>query len=312
MMRSSFFRRLRARFRQRSKAAAAPETAADPEPQPGWPRGHFYSPYADLTEVARRESVIFGPAPRDIPGVRLREDSQLQLLEELARFYPCQPFSERKQPGIRFFFENPNYSYGDAIVLYCMIRYLRPKRIIEVGSGFSSCVILDTNDQAFDGRIECIFVEPHPDLLSSLLLEGDEQRFELMDMQVQDVDLRRFAELEEGDILFLDSSHVSKVGSDVNHLFFEVLPRLNRGVHVHFHDIMHPFEYPKEWVYQGRAWTEAYLLRSFMQYNEAFVVEFYNSFMAQFHREAVFRALPLSLKSPGTSMWLRKVSDSIP
>lgn len=305
---SRFLRRLRsfARARKRADRPAATPTA----PAPGWSRGHFYSPYPDLQEVARRESVLFGPAPREIPAVDLREEEQLRLLDELAAYYPSHPFSERKRAGVRFFFENPNYSYGDAVVLYCMIRHLRPKRIIEVGSGYTSCAILDTNERAFEGRIECTFIEPYPELLSSLLSEGDDRRFELLSTQLQDVDVERFADLADGDILFVDSSHVSKVGSDVNHLFFEILPRLSSGVHIHFHDIEYPFEYPKEWIYQGRAWTEAYLLRAFLQYNSAFQVELYNSFIGRFHRDALSRAMPIALKNPGSSIWLRKVSSS--
>src|SRR5262245_34559226 len=100
------------------------------------PPGHFYSPIPSLEEIRRDETSIFAAKPREVPGVNLRELDQLTLLEELARFYPEMPFQAQRTPGLRYYFENPAYSYSDAILLHCMIRFLKPKRIIEVGSGF--------------------------------------------------------------------------------------------------------------------------------------------------------------------------------
>src|SRR5207249_3499894 len=161
---------------------------------------------------------------------------------------------------------------------------LKPRRIIEVGSGYSSCAMLDTSELFFGGGIECCFIEPHPELLLSLVKPEDRERqtFRLLAKKLQEVDLAEFAALGEGDILFVDSSHVAKVGSDVNHLFSNVLPMLNRGVHIHFHDIFHPFEYPKEWVYRGISWNEAYVLKAFLQYNGAFRITFFNTFLEHF------------------------------
>src|SRR5262249_51820098 len=163
------------------------------------------------------------------------------------------------------------------ITLYGMIRHLKPQRIVEVGSGFSSAVMLDTSDRFFGGTISCTFIEPHPERLSSLLREGDREKHRVLARPVQDVDLEPFPELAANDILFVDSSHVAKVHSDVNRIFFEILPALAEGVSVQFHDIFYPFEYPKEWVYGGRAWNESYLLRAFLQYNRSFQVQFYNA-----------------------------------
>jgi hypothetical protein len=299
-----------ARLLRRFHSSGESRTPPGRADEPGWPSGHFYSPYPDLGEVARRASVLFGSPPRVIAGVDLREDAQLGLLDELARFYPDLPFTAHERSGLRYFFENPNYSYGEAIVLYCMIRHLRPQRIVEVGSGYSSCAILDTNDLAFDGAIECAFIDPYPQLLKSLVGDDEQRRLQILAVHLQDVESGWFARLSEGDILFVDSSHVSKIGSDVNHLFFAILPLLNDGVYVHFHDIPYPFEYPKEWIFQRRAWNEAYLLRAFLQYNAGFTVEFFNSFMGRFHGDALARAMPLAMKNPGTSLWLRKGSAS--
>ena len=117
-----------------------------------------------------------------------------------------------------------------------------------------------------------------------------------------------FATLEENDILFIDSTHVAKIGSDVNYLFFEVLPRLRAGVYVHVHDIFHPFEYPRAWIYEGRAWTEAYMLRAFLTFNTAFEIVLFNTFLERFHRERFAHKMPLCLRNEGGSIWLRRTT----
>jgi hypothetical protein len=130
----------------------------------------------------------------------------------------------------------------------------------------------------------------------------------------QDVPPDTFSTLSAGDILFIDSSHVSKTDSDVNYAFFEILPRLSSDVNVHFHDVFHPFEYPKEWVYQGRAWNEAYILRAFLQYNQTFTIEIFNSFLEAFHKDLVAREMPLCTRystqsmvpTSAQSIWLKK------
>jgi hypothetical protein len=187
-----------------------------------------------------------------------------------------------------------------------MIRHVQPRRIVEVGSGYSSCAMLDVNEVFFDNSIVCSFVDPYPQLLRDLLKDSDHQRIQVFPRKVQDVDVQVFRELEAGDILFIDSSHVTKTGSDVNYIVFKILPLLQRGVHIHFHDIFYPFEYPPNWVYEGRGWNEAYMLRAFLQYNGAFEIEFFNSFLLEKHADVFQSALPLCIKRPGANIWLRK------
>jgi hypothetical protein len=139
------------------------------------------------------------------------------------------PFQAEKQQGLRYYYENPAYSYSDAILLHCMIRHLRPRRIIEVGSGFSSCMILDTNELLFDGSIETTFIDPCPELLLSLVKQEDKQRIKLIPSRLQDVDLGEFDALRANDILFIDSTHVSKTDSDVNRIMFHICPGLLPG-----------------------------------------------------------------------------------
>lgn len=279
------------------------------------PPGHFYSPLPSLDEIRRNAGKVFDTSSRTLGGIDLRETEQLALLRELKKYYAEQPFTEQKQSGRRFYFDNPAFAYFDAIIFHGMIRHVRPRRVIEVGSGYSSCVLLDTNELFFHNAISCTFIEPYPKLLRSLMKEEDHGRVTVLDRNLQDVELDVFAGLSAGDILFIDSSHVSKTNSDVNYVFFEILPRLTRGVYVHFHDVFHPFEYPKEWVYQGRAWNEGYTLRAFLQYNDAFAIQLFNSFLERFHRDEIARDLPLCLKfsrfsmipTSAQSIWLKRV-----
>jgi predicted O-methyltransferase YrrM len=270
------------------------------------PPGHFYSPIPDLAEIAAREDEIFGAVPESIPAVDLHIDEQLDLLKRFSGFYRELPFTAEPTDGLRYHYENPAYSYSDAIMLYCMLRHLKPRRIIEIGSGYSSCVMLDTNERFLDGSIDMTFIEPYPKVLNGLLKGGDAERVRVIETPVQAVAPETFDVLGENDILFVDSTHVSKVGSDVNHIFFEVLPRLNKGVHVHFHDIAYPFEYPKRWVFAGRAWNETYLLRSFLSFNSHFRVLLMNTFLHQFHPDFFDRHMPLCTKNPGGSIWMRR------
>jgi predicted O-methyltransferase YrrM len=188
-----------------------------------------------------------------------------------------------------------------------MIRHARPRKIVEVGSGYSSCVILDTNEIFLNNTVNCTFIEPYPKRLFSLVKEDDKSHFELIEKNLQDVDLKQFQQLSNNDILFIDSTHVSKTNSDVNYILFKILPSLQPGVLIHFHDILYPFEYPKAWLYEGRAWNEAYILRSFLQYNSSFKIEFFNTFLEHFHSALFLEKMPLCMKNTGASIWLRKL-----
>lgn len=272
-----------------------------------WPPGHFYSPLPSLDEVRSRDTELFS-MPESIPGLDLNAEGQLALVERFKSFYEEQPFTAARTEDLRYYFDNSYFSYADALVLYCMLRHLEPARIVEVGSGFSSALILDVNERFLDGRARCTFIEPYPDRLLSLLKPDDRTAFDLVEAPLQDVDLQLFEELGQSDVLFIDSSHVAKIGSDVNKLYLEVLPALRVGVTVHVHDILYPFEYPKDWIYSGRAWNEAYLLRAFLSFNERFRIMFFNSYLRLFHSQQMVDALPLSARNPGGSLWLERVA----
>lgn len=270
-----------------------------------YPPGHFYSPVPDLDAVREQEERIF--ADRDaFPGIDLRADEQLELARTLAEVTSDQPFVDAPgADGLRYGFRNDYFGYGDGLVLHGMLRHLRPKRLVEVGSGFSSALILDTNDRFLDGQLQCTFIDPYPERLQGLLRPEDEASVRIIAEPVQQVATSVFGELEPGDVLFIDSSHVSKIGSDVNLLLLEVLPALPAGVHVHVHDIVWPFEYSQAWVYEGRAWNEAYLLRALMTDNPKLVLTWFSNYLWAHHAEAVSEILPIWAQDAGTSLWLR-------
>ncbi|MFI5294033.1 MAG: class I SAM-dependent methyltransferase [Thermodesulfovibrionales bacterium] len=271
------------------------------------PPGHFYSPIPSLDDIRSREDKIWGSIPENLPGIDLNTEKQLNYFREFVTFYKEMPFTPQKNPSLRYFFNNPAYSYSDAICLYSMIRKAKPKKIIEVGSGYSSCVMMDTNEIFFQNGIDIAFIEPYTNLFS-LMKEGDRSKYRILPKTLQNVELDFFRELSEDDILFIDSTHVSKVGSDVNAIIFDILPSLSKGVLVHFHDVFYPFEYNKEWIYQGIAWNEAYILKAFLQYNNAFEIVFFNTYLEYFYREQFEKWMPLCLMNPGGSIWLRKTS----
>lgn len=268
-------------------------------------RDHYYSPIPVVAEIQRREQTIFDRECRSVPGVDLQAASQLALLDQFRTYGAGLPFPEKQSAGFRYWLDNLFFPFSDGVYYYCMLRHCRPRRVVEIGSGFSTAVFLDTNERFFAGEIEGTCIDPDTSRLDKLMTDVDRQRTVVLRHAVQDAPLELFQRLEAGDILFVDSSHVAKIGSDVNDIFFRILPALASGVRIHLHDVFYPFEYPKTWVYSGRAWNEAYLLRAFLQFNSNFQIAMWPDFLNQFHHEAVDRCLPYGHVNSG-SIWLQK------
>ena len=274
-----------------------------------YPPGHFYSTIPDIAELKKREPQIWKDTGSNrIPGINLHADEQLHLALALGRYYNEMPFTPEKKEGLRYYFENDLYSYTDGITLYGMLRYLQPKNIIEAGSGFSSALMLDTNERFFGNEIKFTFIEPYPARLYSLINEKDKANTTILEKNIQDVPVEYFQKLEAGDILFVDSSHVVKTGSDVHYILFEILPALKPGVYIHFHDIFYPFEYPKEWVYKGRNWNEDYFVKAFLMYNGSFRIKYFAHYLHTHHKD-VFKDMPLCYKNTGGNLWIEKLSE---
>lgn len=271
-----------------------------------FPPGHFYSPMPSSEEVA--DAFARGGFGPPFGGIDLNEKGQFALLQSFTGYYAEQPFPENPAQGRRFFLSNDSYGHFDAIMLYCMLRHARPRRIIEVGSGLSSAAMLDIDELTLGGRVEFTFIDPDMTRLRPLLREPDAARVKLLAQRVQEVPLEVFAALQENDVLFIDSSHVSKVGSDVNRLYFDVLPVLAPGVLIHIHDITGSLEYPRDWLESGRVWNEQYLLRAFLMHNKNYRIELFTSWLSDTQHQWMGEHMPLCVRGGGGQMWLRKLA----
>ena len=260
----------------------------------------FYQPVPD----SRTLEAGLWQTQSSLAGIEMNEAEQLRLLSEIfPRFreeYDAIPHVQSEDGG--FFLGNGMFDGMDALVYYCMVRALRPRRIVEVGSGFSTQLALRATQH--NGPTEIVAIDPYP---STALEEVSERLTAVLAQPVQEVEKEVFLSLEQGDILFIDSSHVSRIGSDVNHLVLEVLPELLPGVVVHFHDVFLPNEYPKEWILErGRYWNEQYLLQAFLAFNMAYEVVLANSFLGRLHPVLLRDIFPKSPWWGGGSFWIRR------
>lgn len=273
--------------------------------QGSYQAGHYHSPIPNHNDV-----VEYMKSPKrnvtELTDINLNKENQFKLLQEYYAYYDSLPFPEQKEQGSRYYYSQTWFCYADAIFLYSFLRKNKPKRIIEVGSGFSSAVILDTVEKFFDQPIEITLIEPYPDRLLSVLEPHDQERIQIINKEVQDIPTEFFTSLEQGDLLFIDSSHVVKCGSDVQFIMFEIIPKLSVGVFVHFHDIFFPFEYPAAWLAKGRYWNENYFLRAFLANNNQWDISFFNTYVAFAFKDFLEEKMPLCLKNPGGSIYIQK------
>jgi hypothetical protein len=270
------------------------------------PPGHFYSPIVDPEEA--KVAIVRARSVAAVPSVECNDDGQVSFFRQIAQAAGDCNFPDDQQASHRYYFKNDQYSYGDAIIYQAILRQLRPSQLIEVGSGYSSAVALDTRER-FGVPHHITFIEPYPERLLSLIRPGDVSDVSILKQKVQSADVGLFSKLRRNDILFIDSSHVAKTGSDLCWIVFEVLPRLQAGVVVHFHDCFWPFEYPERWaVAERRSWNEIYLIRALLMFSNAFEMILFNDYFAKKFPEEVLRASPLIARNPGGGLWLRMKS----
>ena len=277
-----------------------------------WPLDHFYSPVPDNRALAREpaRSRVWPAVPRPTPGIDWRGDEQVAFLrDQLGTQEPIDLPSQPTGDPRDYHTANEMFSRLDAWLLQGMLRHFRPRRMIEVGSGWSSLLTARVNREYLDGELHFTCIEPYP---PEFLHDGVDGISELIVAPVQEVSPERFAALQSGDVLFIDSSHTVKTGGDVPWLFEEVLPRLNSGVVVHVHDIGLPRDYPQEWVFAGRAWNEQYLVRAFLTFNSEFRVLLGVSWLGV-HRADVLSATlpdyPAGYRDSGASLWIQRNPD---
>ena len=268
--------------------------------------GHIAELRPDPEEAKTALALAERRAGQEIPGIDLDLDAMLALWESMAPDIAKAPFSDEKSSALRHWYNNGFYRHGDGKVYYGMLARFRPRRIIEIGCGFSTALALDTIEHlALDTKMTLI--EPESARVQSLLRPNDRHRVELRQNIVQDVPPAFFADLGENDILFIDSSHILKTGSDVCYEFFEILPRLRQGVIVHVHDIGDQFEYPPNWVFKDkRPYTEAYLLRAFLMHNTAYKPIFFNNYFAARYPDKLKIEGVRGDRNEGGSLWMRR------
>ncbi len=269
---------------------------------------HFYYPIPDTRSLGEANwNKRF-----ELRGLDWREDEQLSLLQMFADYraeYGKFPF-EKVDDG--FYVNNRRFEAVDAEVLYCMIRHIKPRRICEIGSGYSTqvasiAVAANRAEGAQPCRVEAVEPYPTPALLK--LSEVEVRR-----VAIEDLPLDEFDQLESGDILFIDSSHTIRTGGDVVREYLEILPRLKPGVIVHCHDIFLPADYPRRFIMEaGMFWDEQYLFHAFMLFNDAFEIMWSGHYMHLTHPEALrdtFDSYPMCL-TPPASIWIRRTRGAI-
>ena len=273
---------------------------------PFFPVGHYHSPVVDPSEIGDYIQKRLRRGTEEFHGIQIDTDKMLAFWDKNIGSFRA-TFADDKQIDARFYFNGGPFPYGDAATLHAMIGHFRPRNIVEIGSGFSTACMLDSADIHGNSELKITCIEPFPDRLKSLVRPQDYERITLLDERVQNIDVDQIVkDLYEGDILFIDSTHVLKTASDVHYEIFEIIPRVRPGVLVHIHDCPYPFEYPQLWIDRNYSWNEAYAVRAFLMYNTQFEISFWGSLFRSLFPERVSREGGTFTRNPGTSLWLQR------
>jgi hypothetical protein len=275
---------------------------------------HFYQPIPDIQELKKRN--VWEKVSK-LEGINISASEGLSFITKLANEYgdECDWPNERTNNRADFFLHNRSFSFGCAAPLHCMIRLFKPKKIIEIGSGLSSRVIRGAIKLNSSSNLETEYtiIDPY----SSLKEKNFSEKTNIIRKPVETIDLEIFKELAENDIIFIDSSHVVKIGSDVNFEILDILPALQNGVLVHFHDIPMPFEYPEICATNPHFrvfWNESYLLQAFLTCNDDFEVLLPMALLQANFTPELKKLFPRSQKTNAGwisgSFWIRRIAGS--
>ena len=273
----------------------------------------YYSPLPVLPRLEERRARW--DRPSELPGVAYDLEAMKALLGELSaygeEYGELVPYEEAKTLGY-----GPGFTTVDAMLVYWMLRHLKPRRYIEIGSGLSTWYAsLAAARNADEGSPMAIAaVDPYArDRVRTI------PGLEVIAREVQDVEPDFFRQLEAGDVLFIDSTHVVKIDGDVPHLYLEVVPRLRPGVVIHSHDIHFPYNVPypaEQYLFAQKwpsYWTETMLLQAFLAFNPAYEI-LLSAPLLRFHDEQVLRRTipgyrpvePADYDTHCGSLWFRK------
>ncbi|MBN2406072.1 MAG: class I SAM-dependent methyltransferase [Elusimicrobia bacterium] len=248
----------------------------------------------------------------ELMGLDINQEEQLKMLDDIFPPYKDEydfPV-ERTECPYEYYLNNNTFGLRSAAILHSMIRHYKPETVIEVGSGLSTyvsaraCII--NNKEGHPAKL--IAIEPNP---NRVLINGFPGLSRLEHMNVEDMEKDYFMQLRENDILFIDSSHVSKTNNDVNFLYLEILPRLNKGVIVHIHDIFLPYDYPSDWFLRlHKYYNEQYLLQAFLCCNNCYKIIYADYFMDKKYPDKMPYVFPVkegySNRHYPSSFWMRK------
>lgn len=255
---------------------------------------HYYVPIPNLLELRRQRERWAKRSP--MVGVHIDLDDQVATLRRMSAPYQQEFAGNNAYRRATTEGFGPGYGYIEAQALHAFLRATKPSQIIEVGSGVSTyCMLeavkLNEGDTGRIGTITCI--EPFP---SQWLQTAPIQ---LIKYPVQNIELELFDKLGDGDLLFIDSSHTVRTGGDVNFLILEVLPRLNPGVFVHFHDIFFPYDYQRTADRTIFQWMETAMLHSFLINNEHVRITFCLSHLHYDRTKSLLDIFPEYRPQPG-------------
>ena len=271
---------------------------------------HYYSPVPDTRDLRKNLDKWYRES--SFTGVDFDMEGQLEILDTLRAYKPeCDELPPYNDPFLHQLGEG--FGEVESHVLYAMIRRLKPRNVTEVGSGIStffSVKALSRNNEEAGIAATMTCVEPYPRPALNRVNGACEMR--IIPKLVQEVSPEVFEALSRGDILFIDSSHMVKINSDVNYLYLEVLPRLAEGVVVHIHDICFPYPTPPPdyWIFKKHQfWTEAALVQAFLTFNSAFKILLCTSYLHYKSPEALYSAFSFPKHDTGVpaSLWLQKV-----
>jgi len=263
---------------------------------------HFYNPIPEERHILSSECYCKKPYP--CHGIDFNDKNQLLLCEQLSEFVP-----EIKELAKDILDPQKNQSFLDMDLefLYGMIRVLKPQRFIEVGAGWSSLIAMQAigRNRQEGHKCEHIIIEPYP---RKCFQEHFAKASQYIEKPVQEVPFGIFDSLRRNDILFIDTSHVAKYGSDVNYIYFHIIPRVKPGCYIHIHDIFIPDDYPEEWIHNDKVYfNEQYLVMAFLMYNSQFKIRLAAQYMSQKYKDKLIALFPRFHRSfsPG-SLWIQR------
>ncbi len=266
-------------------------------------RNHYYEPQFDFT----KNDYSFSDE-RALPGIDWNIKGQLEFLEKCSFSRELENTSTSKVDDLHFYFGNPAFGAGDAEYWYQLIRLIKPKKIFEIGSGHSTLMAINAirknEEESSEYKCHHTCIEPYE------MPWLEKTKVTVVREKVENVKVSFFSELEDGDILFIDSSHIIRPDGDVIFEYLQLLPTLKKGVIVHIHDIFSPRNYPDKWLRdEVRFWNEQYLLEAFLTHNSSWEIIGALNYLRHNQYDKLKKVCPFltDSKEPG-SFYIKKIA----